>query len=553
MKNFKSLLLASAIVVLLATSAVAQLLRQTGMGETETRTILVIKPDSSCVLSNQMTQSRRSMEMQVKAWERFSKLSDGADDEDIAPSAPFSQKDQKPFSDEELVSKIREMYQQRSETEDEQAINLASVEALTDSVRLVTSHSFTSLKELLSQSPYTWGPNVLMFEDASAEIDTNHNFRITFSANPATSRYVRNASREWKSSKMKFEWKLVLPGRILTSGLPSTQDTATWLSIDSDKPDSVDAASKLVGTNLVITAESGGIKLDGPLKSKDLVRSGRRQTGSEVDLPVTDAGPGFLAEAVSISLSTVHYFQEGESYFKNRPEASMFGLNQTGMVITAKLFPPKGREIKSVTDVRVKTAKDDQGRPIAGMAEETDDNASYRAFSGDDFNDSEQRGATRIELRTGLPAPDAKAIEELQGQAVALSIGGWNEMVLTNVQADAKKEIDLGEILPRAKLIIKKIAGKKPQTIIEATLEGPKEVSQIEVKIKLLSNSRGGQSNMNARSTRSSGDKTTRNITVQAYESDMAGESTPPTLLVRYPKDVKRERVEFKLTALDLL
>jgi len=230
----------------------------------------------------------------------------------------------------------------------------------------------------------------------------------------------------------------------------------------------------------------------------------------------------------------------------------MFGLSATGMVITAKLFPPKGREIKNVSDVRVKSAKDDQGRPIAGVAEETDN--SFRASSSYDFNDSEQGGATRIELRTGLPAPDAKAIEDLQGQAVAVSIGGWKEMTLTNLQADAKKEIDLSEILPGAKLVIKKIAGKKPQTIIEATLEGPKEVSQVEVKVK-LSNPRGGQSNMNARQSKSSGNKTTRNITIQSYEFDMGGarESGPPTLLVRFPKDVKRERVDFKLTALDLL
>jgi hypothetical protein len=33
----------------------------------------------------------------------------------------------------------------------------------------------------------------------------------------------------------------------------------------------------------------------------------------------------------------------------------------------------------------------------------------------------------------------------------------------------------------------------------------------------------------------------------------IAGESVRPILVVRYPKDVKRERVEFKLTALDLL
>jgi hypothetical protein len=126
-------------------------------------------------------------------------------------------------------------------------------------------------------------------------------------------------------------------------------------------------------------------------------------------------------------------------------------------------------------------------------------------------------------------------------------------MVLTNVQADAKKEIDLGEVLAGAKLTIKKISGHKPQKTVEATLEGPKEVSQIEVKIK--QSRRGGQSNMNERRSKTTGNKTTRNVTIQAYEFEMNGqeESGPPTLIVRYPQDVKRERVHFKLTGLDLL
>jgi hypothetical protein len=270
-------------------------------------------------------------------------------------------------------------------------------------------------------------------------------------------------------------------------------------------------------------------------------------------LPITEAGAGFVAEPVGITLSTVHYFPEGDKFLKNQPEGSMFGLNPTGAVVSAKLFPPKGREIKSVSGVRVKAAKDDKGRAIPGVSEVADDQEGYGEAMTYNSNDSEKSGSARIELRMGLPAPDAKAIDELQGEAVALTVGGWKEMVVTNVQADAKKEIDLGEVLPGAKLTIKKIAGRKPQKTVEAALEGPKEVTQIDVKVKLSSH-RGGQSNMNDRRNKTSGDKTTRNITIEAYEFEMGGEaeSGPLTLLVRYPQDVRRERVQFKLTALDL-
>lgn len=546
--------LMAAVMVLVATSTEAQSFRSLGFGENDSRTILSIRPDGSCVLTNQVTEPRKSLEMQVTSWERFSKMSEGAEDGDAGPSSPqLAKSEQRPLSSEELVSKVREMYQARPDSEEEQGVKIDTVEVSSNSVRLVTTRSYTSLKELLSQSPYTWGPTALMFEDARVEIDTNHNFRLSFTPNQATTRYAKNMTREWKSAKMRFEWKLVLPGKILTSGLPTTQETTTWLELNSDKPETVEAALKLIGTPLVITAEPAGIKVEEPLESKKLVQAAWKRRRSGPDLPITEAGPGFVAEPVSISLSTVHHFPEGEKYFKDRPEASMFEMSPTGAVVSAKLFPPKGREIKSVSDARVKEAKDDRGRPIAGFSQGAEEQGEYTESVTYNSNESE-KGAARIELRLGLPAPDAKAIDELQCEAVALTIGSWKEMVLTNVQADAKKEIDLGEVLPGAKLTIKKITGRKPQKTVEATLEGPKEVSQIEVKIK-QSSRRGGQSNMNERRSKTTEQKTTRNITIQAYDFEMSGaaESGPPTLIVRYPQDVKRERVQFKLTALDLL
>jgi hypothetical protein len=74
--------------------------------------------------------------------------------------------------------------------------------------------------------------------------------------------------------------------------------------------------------------------------------------------------------------------------------------------------------------------------------------------------------------------------------------------------------------------------------------------------VKIKSNSRqGGQSNLSERRSTTSGNKTTRNVTIQAYEFERGEEAknAPLTLVVRYPQDVKRERVQFKLTALDLL
>ncbi len=549
--------LASTTLSLLALSAQGQTFDMMGFGRSTSHIVLVIKSDGSCVLTSETDTPRRSLEMQLRSWEEYKKRSEGGDSEELVTDAapPTTTKsERKPLSDEQLAVKIRELYQQREASDEELAAELQRVEVSTNQVHLVTRRSYASIRELLSQSPYTWGPNVLMFEDARFELDTNRNLRVTLTASQGSARYFKTTSRAWKSSGMNYEWKLVLPGKIQTSGLPNTEGNATWISLDAGKPETLDAAVKLLGTPLVIAAEPGGIQLPEPLESKKLVLAAYKQRKAGPDLPITDAAPGFLAEPVSISLSTVYHFPEAEKYAKDRPEASMFGLSPTGTVVSAKLFPPKGRQIKSVSGLRVKEAKDDKGRAIPGIAEtsgeEEDDSEGFSYATGD----SDNAGATRIELRLGLPAPDAKAINELTAEAVALTIGSWKEMVLTNVQADAKKEIDLSEVLPGAKMIIKKIGAKNPQRTVEAILQGPKTVSELDLKIK-LSNRRNGQSNMQEVRTRTSGETTSRTVTLRAYEFQAGNETSeePLTLVVRFPQDVKRERVQFKLTALDLL
>ena len=560
MKHLFYLSIAALGLMWLGVNGDAQSFGDMGFGEHNSRMVLRINPDGTCVLTNWTTQSRRSLEMQVVSWERMSKMSEDADDEDsIRAMAQLAKKDQKPLTDQDLVSKTRQMYEGREDSEDEEGTKLDSVEVTSNSVRLVTTRAYASPKELLSQNAYAWGPNVLMPENVRAEIDTNHNFRITFIPGRDSARYTRVMSRQWKSAKTDLQWKLILPGKILSSGFPNTEATSTWLDLASDRPETIDAALKIIGTPVVVTAEPAGLKLEEPLESKKLVQTAWKARRTDPDLPITEAGPGFTAEPISIAVSTVHRFPEGEKYFKDRPASYMFGIQSTGAVVSAKLFPPKGRELKNVTAVLVKAAKDDQGRPISLASENADEPQNYRdsvTFDGDAFNggDSQKSAAARIELRLGLPAPDAKSIDELQAEAVALTIGGWKEMMITNAQADPQKEIDLGEVMPGAKLTIKKIAGKKSQKTVQVTLEGPKEISQLDVKIK-LSSRRGGQSMMNERRSKTTGDKTTRNLTVQAYEFEMGGEAEggPLTLLVRYPQDVKRERVQFKLNALDLL
>src|ERR1041385_623322 len=529
--------------------------RAYGGSEPDTHATLAINASGACLLTREMTQSRRSLETQITVWERYSKMSDGglpdADEEPAISAPPPAKTDQKPLTDEQLPAKIREMYQQQSEAGDGEGVKIDKIELTTNSVRVIMTRSFSSLKALLSENIYTWAPNILMLQSARFEMDTNRNLRITFGSALAAARFGKSSLRQWKSMKAKFEWDLVLPGKILSSSLPVTKDNTTSLIIDCDKPETIEAAANLIGSSVVITAEPAGLNLSESLDSKTPFRSRSRGSNLDPDLPITDAFSGFVAEPVSVSLTTVHYFPEGERFFKDRLESTMFGMYSTGAVVSAKLFPPKGREIKSISGLRVKAAKDDQGRSIPELAEDSDSEtvvSSVESFSPD--GGSEKPGAARVDFRLELPAPDAKTIEELQAEAVALTIGGWKEMTLTNVQADAKKEIDLGELVPGAKLVIKKTSKQAQQKSVDATLEGPPIIAQLELKIKLHNTRAGGASSrMYDRHNAASGNKRTRSVTVQGFEFDPNGgtQSGPIDLIVRSPPALKRERVQVKL------
>ena len=104
------------------------------------------------------------------------------------------------------------------------------------------------------------------------------------------------------------------------------------------------------------------------------------------------------------------------------------------------------------------------------------------------------------------------------------------------------------------KITISKLSNQGPQTRVDARLEGPPAIGALELKLK-LGGVDSGSSSMNDRRPVTAGGKTSRNITLRAFafEPDDAGTGNRPiTLLVRHPRDVKRERVQFKLTALDL-
>ena len=156
-----------------------------------------------------------------------------------------------------------------------------------------------------------------------------------------------------------------------------------------------------------------------------------------------------------------------------------------------------------------------------------------------------------IQLRLQLPQPDAQAIDTISAEAVATTAGIWKEMTLTNLQNNVTNELDLTAVLPGAKMVITKLTAKSSQFNLQASLTGPRTVQRLEVRAKMPGNDNFNSSS-SERNSKTKGAETTRTIYVNGYGAD-DGASQAVVLVVRYPEDLRRERVKIELKGLDLL
>jgi len=511
----------------------------------EQHTTLTVKADGSCIVTSDKAEPRMVAEQQVRMWERYEQARDNVDDD----AKPVTAGEAKPFTDEELAKKIRLVLQARDEqTGGEVSEKIETLEIKTNTVHSVTTRNYGNLEEMLKQSYMVWGQAGLSFENVKFETDTDHHLRVTLTPPASAQRYAKNLRQQWKLTGAFNELKLIFPGKVLTSGLPHMEGNATWLVVDGQKTETIEAAMKLYDAPTIITAELGGLKLDQPLESKTLQRMARRGGGAP-DLPVTDAGPGFVAEPIAVTTTTLYYFPEGEKYLQKARVAS-FGRSQTGTVVRAKLFAPKGRTLQTLSGLRVIKAIDDKGRAIAGAREDGEgDMVTYESGGARAGN------FTQISLQLQLPQPDAQSIDELSAEAIALTAGKWKEMTLTNVTDGTTNEVDLGEVLTGAKMVITKFTAKARQLNIQVRITGPPSIRQLEVQTKTSSKQRSG-SNANERNFTTRDGQSTRNLQIRQYgfgEEDGDTGVGPLSLVVRYPEDQRRERVRFVLKGLDLL
>ncbi len=515
-------------------------------GGAEQYSTLTIHADGTCLWESQSVLTRAMAEQQVRMMERFQKMSEAQEaGENPAQPGVSATNEVKPFTDDELAKKLTETMNERAD-ESGAPGGTNSVTVKKDSVLITTTHSFATVEEMLREDSAAWNQSGLYLQNVRFETDTNGLLRVTLTPQSGTRRYLKNMRPEWKLSGMKSELKLVFPGKVISSGLPAMATNATWLAVDAQHDESLDTLAKLYDAPTVITAEAGGIKLAQPLDSKQLSRSRRQaQTGTE-DLPVTNTEPGFVAEAQSITTTMRYLFPGGEDYLKQNGD---FMNSQTGTVVNANLFAPKGRTLLSVSGVRVVKAVDDQGRSVVAEAGD-DDTSEVQERSGN----SSDADAMAIQLRLLLPQPDAQSIAGISAEAIAVTAGSWQEMTLTNLQQNATNELDLAAVLPGAKIVITKLTFRNNQFSLQARLEGPPAVRRLELRAKIP-----GNDDFNTYSSERhfslKGQQATRQMTIQGFgggDQD-ASALASVVLLVRNPQDLRRERVIFELKSLDLL
>ena len=541
-------------------------------------TTVAIQSNGVCIITQEFVQPRAQMEMQIKSRERYAAFEEGEEVSDPGaeaipqPLTPVPVPASSP--DDQLIAKVRKMYQGQAGSMEDHPLKVERVEADSNTVRVITSRTFPGLKQFASQSLWSWMPYQLRLENARFEIDTNRNLRVVLTPDKRAAADLQTLSAQWGNVKTAVEWKLAFPGRILESGLPDRSNNITGLRIDSSKKASMETLAKLYGAPIVIVAEAGGLTLSEPLETRNLIKSAAKQLQAEPEIPLTDAGPGFIAEALNLTINTNHRFSDEEE--KPEPPVEdgdeeripdLADLDATtaaelqaidsemmtgedsneGVVVNAQLFPPRNRMIKSLTEVKIVRAVDDKGRPVR-LPAETNSVASQMRWGS--YGGSANAGVN-FSLRLALPEPDAQSIEEIDGEAIALTLGDWKSVILTNLQADPKKEIDLGELVPGAKLVIRKLETKNRQTV-EAKVEGPIEIRLLDFRLVAGERKIRGSSFSDRPGTETE-DKTSRQLTISAYDYNFPASERPFGLEIRFPRDTKRERVRFKLTALDLL
>jgi hypothetical protein len=289
----------------------------------ESKTQLILHPDGSCLIRFEQAMSRFSAQQYAV------RMDSEEDPSDAAPATPPDAKagdaeepaDPPPMTDAALADKLRKFTASLwSWMSEESRPQVERIEVGKDRVVTSVTNHFPTIEAMLEDGQKLVSLSGLGFGRARFEKDGDGHLKITLSRSPLRQPTAKVRSQTWKEARYKGEFRIVLPGRILTSDLPASDGNATWVEADFAREETLQAASLyLSSTQRVVIAEWGGLKLDAPAESAAPPQMWEKPDEHATPSPTQDAGPGFNVEVQSLTLITTHQFRTAARAPADRP------------------------------------------------------------------------------------------------------------------------------------------------------------------------------------------------------------------------------------------
>src|ERR1051325_3599127 len=276
------------------------------------KTALTINADGTAKLVRETSMSRQMAEEAARAWDQFRNRADDDDSDVPAPQAkPDDKAESKPMTDEELEKKLRATYDRAEESFGISQGKLDKLVISKEEVTTVTTQNFANLEELIGASYIVWGQSGLTIQDAKIEKDANDHLKLTLTPQKLLKRFSVEITKFLKTSKSKIEFQMTFPGKVISSSFPETNGNSTGYTIDGAKPETIEAVSKLNTNAIVVIAELGGLKIDKPVDASSARQQMFRPPDpNDSNVPITEGGEGFTAEASSVTTTTSYEFPE---------------------------------------------------------------------------------------------------------------------------------------------------------------------------------------------------------------------------------------------------
>jgi hypothetical protein len=453
-------------------------------------------------------------------------------------------------AEEILKKRIRKFFEMHQDREDRQVPT--KIEAIRISEEKITLHTiahyesiteFIHWAQLVQETGYTHLRMEAQAPDKMALVLYREDERLL----PYIKSVYEGLVRMQQTAKITWN----LPGEIISSPLPYKKGNSTWLElgVGDSAEDSAGHSDAVVRRmmeqdRLTITFKPNGLPLEAPVdtadrKEVDPAVDGPKPLGS--DLPIVKAGPGYWAEPVNLRTTQVVSFQSetNGSLIQTSPVPTP---QKEEAVIQMRLFAPMTRHLTrhfiAVEPLNITNVVDDQQRKL------TIDHIELQG-------DPEGGNMFLAEAHLGLPEYDATAIAQIQGNVIAVTCAGWTEKRIRIPLTPDDRKFPLAPVLDASTLMFKAHTVNSEQHSITVVLTGRRELGNLSFSLQTPEGENASQGVMQDEISKDQ-EQWIRTSTI-IYSFYRGSGKGPVDLVLKYPRDLKKEKISFSLTDIDLM